>query len=123
MGAGTTKPMSPDEWLAEKGGEAVAEDHEMLYHVTDPPTVDTTAQDANVEQTKTLAGRTLMWTVDEELVVTTTRPPRKLGGWLWAIIGNTALLVVVVSLVMSAKQALSGGGKQQLPFSSKQHYC
>jgi len=125
--AGTTKPMTPDEWLAEKGGEAVAEDHEMLYHVTDPPTTDTTAQDsrtAGASKGSDSAIRPLMWTVDEELVVTTTRPPRRLGGTLWVMIRNVALVLVLFSLGMSLRQVLAiGGGKQQLPFSSKEHHC
>merc|ERR1712217_150110 len=104
--AGSTRPMGPDEWLAEKGAEAVAEDHDMLYHVTDPPTTDETM---TRKQAQEPAKRTLMWTVDEELVVTTTRPPRA-GSMLWNLIRNIAVVVVLVSWGASLKQALADGG-------------
>merc|ERR1740121_1304831 len=56
--AGSTRPMTPDEWLAEKGTEGVAEDRDMLYHVTDPPTSDNAAPaKPRTEPTS----RTMMW--------------------------------------------------------------
>jgi len=126
--SGTTKPMSPDEWLEEKGSEAVAEDHEMLYHVTDPPTAADSPQ-ATSAATSNAGKKPIMWTVDEELVVTTTRPPNRALRKLWALVRNLGILVALVTMGMSLRQMVGvsfgtfGANKHQLPFAGKSHRC
>lgn len=137
--SGSTKPMSPDEWMEERGSEAVAEDHDMLFHVTDPPSAEgtdpvtgaTSSKGANALSNSASAGsKPLMWTVEEELVVTTTRPPLRAFRSLWGFIRNVGILIALVTMGMSLRQvvggalgSVTGGGKQQLPFSGKSHRC
>jgi len=116
--SGTTKPMSADEWMDERGVDALsASEEEMAYHVTSPPSVE----DANHEKPQ------LMWTADEELVVMTTAAPARNR---WSFMGSSAFYMGIVSLLLAIVRTynpalLRGirGGKDLLPTCQKSHYC
>merc|ERR1712029_1125567 len=94
--------MSPDEWMEQRGSDSVALDDAMRHWTTDPPTVDgeppSSAQHARTP---------LMWSADEELVVTTTRPPRSALRSLWGIVRNLAILGALVGLGLNSQQVLA----------------
>jgi len=126
--AGTTKPMTPDEWLAAKGNEAVAEEHEMQHHVTDPPSTNETGWASS--RSAPIEAKPLMWTAEEELVVTTTRPPWSAASKFWGTIRNVVILALFVGLGINLRQTVGGalitmcgGNKNQLPFAKKAHFC
>jgi len=112
--------MSADEWMDEKGVDALsASEEEMAHHVTDPPTEEM-ASVANET-----AGRSLMWTVEEELIVSTTAPP----GRSRSILSRGAFLAAFVSLCVGMLRmfwpivATALNSKHMLPMTHKSHYC
>merc|ERR1711933_446321 len=87
---GTTKPMTPEEWMEKSGADCVAADDEMKHHATDPPTAEGSESQNETMGNVRESNKPLMWSVEEELVVTTTRPPQKT--LLWVTIRNVGML-------------------------------
>merc|ERR1719195_51089 len=105
-----------------RDADSVALDDEMLHHVTDPPTSDGMAKDTAMGNTGETS-KPLMWSVEEELVVTTTRPPRSALRSLGIVLRNATVFIVLISFGLNLRQildavvgAMTGRTKQQLPF-------
>jgi len=120
--AGSTKPMTAHEWMNEKGDHAVrASKEEMAHHALDPPTGEMTSS-ANAT---VATGKSLMWTMEEELVVSTTAPPSHSRG----ILSRGALPAAFVSLCFGMLRTLwpvlaaALNSKRMLPMTQKAHYC
>merc|ERR1719429_279790 len=75
-----------DEWELEKGASD-ATDEEMQHHATSEPTTEDTILDLGIPGSASWRGvndtaaipKTLMWSAEEELVVSTTAPPGHIG--------------------------------------------
>merc|ERR1712232_1405646 len=100
--AGTTRPMTTYEWMEERGAVPVAQDRTMEHWTTDPPTAD--GQPISIAHE---TGSLLMWSHDEELVATTTRPPTSALITLWGLLRNLALLGALVGLGLKTQQILA----------------
>jgi len=137
--AGTTNPMTADEWINEKGGDPMAHHvsaDEMQQHISagndtvcDGATGNGTGSCSGADVT--LAAPTpLLWTAEEELVISTTRAPSASGRWRSCILSSVMALAALVSLAMtvwsSCKDVLLAMGPRKadiLPFAGKAHYC
>jgi len=120
--AGSTKPMTPHDWIDEKGLPAFsASKEEMAHHAKDPPTEEMISS-ANATE---VTGNSLMWTVEEELIVSTTAPPSHSRG----ILSRGAFPAAFVSLCFGMLRtvwpviASALNSKRVLPMTRKAHYC
>merc|ERR1719362_924779 len=111
--AGTTKPVGVDEWELERGADAaIATDDEMQHHVTSEPTTEVAILDLGSLGSARWGGENdtvarpnmLMWSAEEELLVSTTAPP----GHIAASLGRSGMMVVALML-MSASLLRSSG--------------
>jgi len=109
--------MSADEWMDVNGVDALsASDAEMAHHVTDSPS---TANETTERR------KSLMWSVEEELIVSTTAPPGRAS----SIFSRGALLAAFASLSIGIVRMFGPGlvtaldSKRMLPVSHKAHYC
>jgi len=120
--AGTTNPMTADEWMDEKGVDAlVASEAEIAHHVTDPPT----EQISGFSQDAKPRGKSLMWSVEEELVVPATAPLDRSGSILFRGTRLMALLSLCVGVLRTFWPTVVSAlnRKDMLPMSHKEHYC
>jgi len=120
--AGTTNPMSADQWMDEKGIDALtASEAEMAHHMTDRPT----GQVSGLSQDAKSRGKSLMWSVEEELVVSATGPT----GCESIIWSRGTVLMAFLSLCVGVVRTLwptivySLNRNHMLPMSRKTHYC
>jgi len=120
--SGSTKPMTAHEWMNEKGVPGFsASKEEMAHHVQESPTEQKTSS-ANAS---VATGKSLMWTVDEELIVSTTAPPSRSRG----ILSRGALPAAFVSLCFGMLRtfwpvlASAWKSNRVLPITQKAHYC
>jgi len=120
--SGTTTPLTADEWMTEKGSSAAVGATEMQRHVEE---LEAHAQTVGAKAAAGLEDKPLMWTAEEELVVSTTPRPSGYRGWLRSILRNAAILAVVVSALASLKHLLASTTPQKsmLPFAGKDHFC
>ena len=117
--AGTTNPMSADEWMDEKGIDAVvASEAEMAHHVTDPPT----GHMSGLSQDR---GKSLMWSAEEELIVSATAPPGRSSSILSCGTRLMALLSLCVGVLRTLWPTIVSTLNREnlLPMSHKAHYC
>merc|ERR1719433_1002699 len=119
---GTTNHKNVFQWADENGIEALSASKQEIEHYTSNATI------ANTEGAGTPAkARALMWTAEEELVVSTTRPPMR--GGIWAFFGRWAgPAVALASVCVTLWRSLGatgprGNGKLTLPTARKAHYC
>eukprot|EP00408_Alexandrium_pacificum_P031135 CAMPEP_0171291858 /NCGR_PEP_ID=MMETSP0790-20130122/71863_1 /TAXON_ID=2925 /ORGANISM="Alexandrium catenella, Strain OF101" /LENGTH=535 /DNA_ID=CAMNT_0011761583 /DNA_START=98 /DNA_END=1707 /DNA_ORIENTATION=+ len=124
--SGTTNPMTADEWIAETGGNNLATNAEMQEHIEAANATGTAA-------TATTEPSPLMWTAEEELVVSTTVAPtfgtRRLRSCLLSSFMALAALASLTTMLWSNLQGVvkalglapKHGGL--LPFAGKAHYC
>merc|ERR1740121_2853994 len=88
---------------------------------------------ASTANTSTAGATKLMWTTEEELIVSTTGRPGALsragGGGLATLGRGAALLAAAASMAVGLRPRLQaaldsfGGPGKQLPFTLKEHYC
>jgi len=117
--AGTTNPMTADEWMDEKGIDAVvASEAEMAHHVTDPPT----GHMSGLSQDR---GKSLMWSAEEELIVSATAPPGRSSSILSCGTRLMALLSLCVGVLRTLWPTIVSTLNREnlLPMSHKAHYC
>jgi len=124
--AGTTRPMTADEWVDENGEDALySSDDEMEYHVTYGADDNMTLSELENANGTAALGKSLMWTAEEELVVSTpSASERNNSGW-----SRGAMLAIVASLCIGILRtfwpAMVGAlnGKEILPTTQKPKYC
>jgi len=116
--SGTVTPLTAEEWMNERGGSAVAEVEDMQRHVDEFEAHARAAEDLKPNSP-------LMWSAEEELVVTTTVRPGGSLRWLFSVLGKVALLAVLVSGGVSLRHLLGFTAHQKsvLPYSGKKHFC
>jgi hypothetical protein len=125
--AGTTKPMSADDWMEEKGVDALsASEDEMQHHVTMPHSENTVTIGAGAVGggPNTTASKSLMWTLEEELIVSTTAVPSRSRGQGWSVFSFGGVLIGFVGIMKNFGPTISAAlkGKDMLP-THKSHYC
>merc|ERR1719188_1231204 len=112
--AGTVNHKNVFEWVDEKGIQALSASKQEIEHYTSNATTPDTEIPGAAMQPSLGVGsaigapgqaRTLMWTTEEELVVSTTVPPQR--GGIRSFCGRVlASLVVLGSICMSLRRSL-----------------
>jgi hypothetical protein len=146
--AGSTNPMTADQWMQEKGSQSTtASKEEMQLHVQDeaalpakssaesPQPLATPAKMPNPSSTEpvTTAATSLPWVLEEELIVSkpTVKPETVMQGSSWFrkigfLIAAVSVIVTLGKSLNSAGTSLYGsskGAEPLLPFVKKQHMC
>mmetsp|Transcript_89419 Transcript_89419/g.208206 ORF Transcript_89419/g.208206 Transcript_89419/m.208206 type:complete len:571 (+) Transcript_89419:94-1806(+) len=120
---GTTKPMTANEWINERGSVPHASEMEMQLHIMS----ENTSHDIGSDNPSNTDSKQLLWTVEEELVVSTTAPPTRLiSSWFHPIVAVGALVSMAWTLLMSWQPLSKLFGQRKanvLPFAGKAHYC
>jgi len=130
--SGTTNPQTADEWISENGRNNVASEAEMQQHIdaavaTCPSNGTGACSDDNAAAEPT----PLMWTAEEELVVSTTPAPtfgsrRTRSCVLSSCMAIAALASLAATLWSNCKSLLAALGPHRggvLPMAGKAHYC
>lgn len=109
--AGTTKPMTPDEWTDENGMDALSASATDLLEI------------AAVTGNATSSARAPMWTVDEELIVSATSSNHYQGFSRSVVLLAFASFSIGFARMHSPTLASAFVSKQMLPMAHKSHYC
>mmetsp|Transcript_98705 Transcript_98705/g.287915 ORF Transcript_98705/g.287915 Transcript_98705/m.287915 type:complete len:584 (-) Transcript_98705:211-1962(-) len=130
--AGTINPMIPTDWIGEKGKSSFVSADEMLKHkkVGMASCTNTTAGCGGYDTIDTKPAP-LLWTMEEELVVSTTASPSsRTSHWRACLLTNCMALLALTSLAATLrpnlKSVLRAFGLCQLdvlPFAGKVHAC
>jgi len=133
--SGTTNPMTADQWISERGSMAHhASDDEMQRHIDEAESATCTGGAEACAAAGAIEAplQPLLWTPEEELVVSTTaapapsRRPRWRTSPLRSGVALAALASLGAMLLASGRQALAILRPQAghvLPFAGKAHFC
>merc|ERR1719336_600127 len=129
--SGTTRAVSMEEWVDQNGAERATRE-EMRQHVSSEPFPEDDVSGGEAGSTR---GEPIMWSAEEELVVSTPAPASA-GAFLARMLalafhceaflyaGFCSAFLLLVSRVLALRRP--GGGKkicEVLPFSDKAKYC
>merc|ERR1719336_363596 len=128
--SGTTRAVSMEEWVDQNGAERATRE-EMRQHVSSEPFPE---DDVSGGEAGSARGQPLMWSAEEELVVSTPAPASA-GAFLARLLslafhceaflyaGFCSACLLAVSRVLALRRSESGKTCEVLPFSDKAKYC